>query len=64
MLELKKTVFFWLPLTAVLCGSASYLASDSSYVSDLEHLETSIVAMPAQPQQAKAGFLYQSATHP
>ena len=64
MLELKKTIFFWAPLCLVVFGSASYLASDSSYVSDLEHLETSIVAMPAQPQQVEAGFHYQSATHP
>jgi hypothetical protein len=61
MVELKKTLFFWAPLCLVLSGIATYLASDSSYVSDLERFETPTLAITTQAREkAPKGpsFLY------
>jgi hypothetical protein len=59
MVELKKTLFFWTPFCLLVFGSASYLVSDSSYVSDFERLEAPTFAITTQAkdaEQAKGRF--------
>ena len=66
MVELKKTLFIWAPLTLVLCGSASYLGLTDPYVSHVEHSSPSTLTIPARTQHAEsqASLIYQGAKHP
>ncbi len=59
MVELKRTLYFWAPLCLVTFGFATYLDSDSSYVSDFERLEAPTFAITTQAkdaEQAKGRF--------
>ena len=55
MLELKKTLFIWAPLTLALYCSAARLSTDLNALSDHEFLTSPSLAITAQQYEGSQG---------
>ena len=55
MLELKKTLFIWVPLTVALYCSAARLSTDLTALSDHEFLTSPTLAITAQQYEESQG---------